>query len=282
MEKMRCGVVLSSLQPRLRAVDPDQCDDRSLLYEPIAVARSDADLDALWRKADRIYNDARRCCNDHQDESVWIKIVTDVFAAAGAEDNLLRVHSVQTQTIGPSFVPQHASQSFAQKTDFALAFSDGAEDVARTTEPVLKARPGLALSQMTDAYTSTLPLVCGVEVKEQGGNYNEAIVQLAVWSAAGLARLNSLWKNGSQYRDRLGGLPPFLGWTVVGHEWRLRIAWKDADGKVTVLGPWRVLDAGTGSHAEILMLLGLVRSIKQWLEEEYWPWFRQNVLDGLR
>jgi hypothetical protein len=49
-----------------------------------------------------------------------------------------------------------------------------------------------------------------------------------------------------------------------------------------VLGPWRLLNAGTGSHAEILILIALVRSVKKWLEDEYWIWLCRNVLDWLR
>lgn len=49
----------------------------------------------------------------------------------------------------------------------------------------------------------------------------------------------------------------------------------------TVLGPWRVLNAGTGSHVEILTLMALVRAVKKWLEEEYWTWLSTNVLEKL-
>jgi hypothetical protein len=27
-------------------------------------------------------------------------------------------------------------------------------------------------------------------------------------------------------------LPPFVGWTVVGHDWKFHVAWKDSSGKV--------------------------------------------------
>lgn len=76
-----------------------------------------------------------------------------------------------------------------KKADLALAFSSDHPAVARALEPVYKANPDLALSQMTDVYTSTVPLVCGLEVKEQGGDYNEAVLQLGIWCAAGLERL---------------------------------------------------------------------------------------------
>jgi len=45
---------------------------------------------------------------------------------------------------------------------------------------------------------------------------------------------------------------------------------------------WRMLNAGTGIHTEILILIALIRTVKRWLEEEYWAWLCRNVLDGLR
>lgn len=49
----------------------------------------------------------------------------------------------------------------------------------------------------------------------------------------------------------------------------------------TVLGPWRMLNAGTESHDEILILIALIQTVKNWLEGEYWSWLCKNVLDEL-
>jgi hypothetical protein len=189
---------------------------------------------------DKIYNDARRCYDNHLDESAWMKVVNNFLESAelGQEDlSMLRVHNIQTQSIDPAFLPRHASQSFAKKADLALAFSSDHPTVATAIEPVYKENPDMALSQMTDAYTSTVPLVCCLEVKERGGDYNEAITQLGIWCAAGLERLRELWTPGRRSDDsgrdlEEEELPPFLGWTVVGHDWKFHISWKDADGNV--------------------------------------------------
>ena len=39
---------------------------------------------------------------------------------------------------------------------------------------------------MSDAYTRERLLACPLEVKRQGGDYNEAVCQLGVWPAAAL------------------------------------------------------------------------------------------------
>ncbi|CAG8973654.1 hypothetical protein HYALB_00002220 [Hymenoscyphus albidus] len=287
VKKLSSGVIPRNFETRLRNVDPDLFEEPSSLFETAPTMHSTLYLDNLWKLTDKIYNEARRCYDNHLDESAWMKVVNNVLEAADLDQDsaMLRVHSIQTQSIEPVFLPKHTSQSFAKKADLALAFSSDHPKVAAALEPVHKANPDLALSQMTDAYTSTVPLVCCLKVKERGGDYNEAIVQLGIWCTAGLERLRGLWvrtSDGSDGNSELEELPPFLGWTVVGHDWKFHIVWKDASGNVIVLGPWRVLNAGTGSHTEILILLSLIQSVKRWLEGEYWAWLCENVLDKWR
>jgi hypothetical protein len=162
---------------------------------------------------------------------------------------MLNVRSVQTQAISSSLIPTHTSTSFAKKADLALAFSLSHPEVLRTLEPIHTRYPELSLSQMEDAYTMRVPLIAGVEVKEPGGSYSEATVQLGVWCAAGLEKLRRLREEAHERRTNEavevdkqppgeGGaegddeLPPFVGWTVVGHDWKFHVAWKDSSGKV--------------------------------------------------
>lgn len=82
---------------------------------------------------------------------------------------------------------------------------------------------------MSDAYTSLLVLPCGIEIKEMGGDMNEALLQLAVWTAAGLEKLKSLVN-----ADEVVEMLPLLGITVTGHEWRIHISWKVPSNGETV------------------------------------------------
>lgn len=162
---------------------------------------------------------------------------------------MLNVESIQTQSISSSLIPVSTTTSFAKKADLALAFSLSHPEVLRTLEPIHTRCPELNLSQMEDAYTMRVPLVAGVEVKEPGGSYSEATVQLGVWCAAGLEKLRRLREEAHERRtnealevdnppsgeggvERDEELPPFVGWTVVGHDWKFHVAWKDSSGKV--------------------------------------------------
>jgi hypothetical protein len=83
---------------------------------------------------------------------------------------------------------------------------------------------------MSDAYTREMLLACPLEVKRQGGDYNEAVCQLAVWSAAALEKLRILASMGRD-KEMLVGCP-FPGWTVLGNGWQLHISWKEDSGNV--------------------------------------------------
>ncbi|KAI6712294.1 hypothetical protein JHW43_005151 [Diplocarpon mali] len=244
-------IIPRGLLEKLRAQNPDELEAQLDRLEDPGAERSPLQLEMLWQAVDRIYEEASRCFNQHLDESAWVAVVRMVLDAAeigSAKPHMLHVESIQTQAIQPDLHPQHVSLSFKQKADLAFSFSLRHSAVQSAIAPIQRHWPNLALSQMADPYTRTVPMVGGVEVKETGGDYNEAVLQLAVWCAAGLEAVQGLWQlaraeggdamddmreqggeGGGQYKETV---PPFFGWTVIGHDWKLHIAWKSAAGDV--------------------------------------------------
>jgi hypothetical protein len=144
-----------------------------------------------------------------------------------------RVHNRQTQSISSELLPTlpETILPFARKADLALGFNPFHAQVKPTINEVYCARPGFSLSQMSDAYTSTVVLGCGIEIKESGGDYNEATMQLGVWSAAGLEKMRSMLDVKTS-----GAVMPLLGITAIGHEWKIHISWKvDKTGETVSL-----------------------------------------------
>ncbi|KAK2626207.1 hypothetical protein QTJ16_004469 [Diplocarpon rosae] len=281
----------------LRAQSPDELEGQMHHFGDPETDPSPVYLETLWQAVDRIYEEASHCYNQHLDESAWVSVVRMVLDAAEigtAKPHILHVESIQTQTVLPELHPQHVSLSFEKKADLAFSFSPKHPIVRETIAPIHRNRPSVALSQMTDSYTRTVPLVCGIEVKEKGGDYNEAVLQLAVWCAAGLEAVQGLWElacsgaanAGPDVREGGGGddedpLPPFVGWTVIGHDWKFHVAWKSAAGDVVMAGPWPLLIRSTMTHLEILRLIRTVQVVKGWLEGSYWTWLSRNVLEKL-
>ena len=87
------------------------------------------------------------------------------------------------------------------------------------------ASPNQTISQTTDPFTKRVALFSGVEVKQSNGGKMEALAQLSIWLASGLEKLlqlSNLQGKGVEHFPLL----PTLGWTVVGHDWHLYIAFR--------------------------------------------------------
>jgi len=78
---------------------------------------------------------------------------------------------------------------------------------------------------MNDASVSRMTLPVCIEVGEPGKSYMEASVQLGVWCCAGLLKLQELR---AHYGTVEGGqILPLFGWTAIGMDWKLHIAYQD-------------------------------------------------------
>ncbi len=145
----------------------------------------------------------------------------------------------QFQLIDPTLLPQSFTTSFVKKADLAWSF----------TLPDEAAPADKTLSQMMNEYTRRIPLVGGIEVKVFGGDALEALVQLSIWSAADLEKIRLLQEEHletvaatSEHPGKQsalvekGELLPFFGWTIVGHDWKLHIMWKEVKGDVVSYG----------------------------------------------
>lgn len=239
------------------------------------------ELEGMWQRLDSVYVEAERCQKHHEDESAWIKVVCAMLGIAGIGDtnDMLEINSVQTQAINNSLLPTlpESVLPFARKADLVLAFSPYHPRVTSTLESIHRLLPRMSLSQMSDAYTSTVVLGCGLEVKGSGGDYDEAVMQLGVWCSAGLEKMCSLWdaKSGK-------AMKPLIGITVIGHEWILHISWKlFLGGETLIVGRWPLLFSSTASHLDLFVLRDLLVKIRDYLCDDFWPWYRDSLLHAL-
>lgn len=159
---------------------------------------------------------------------------------------------------------------------------------------------------MTDPYTKRLVMAFCAEIKPAGGNSQEALAQLAIWFAAGFAKLRELQasvlpkqvekeslsegpaatpRNTSTREDQhvnMQPLPPMIGFTAVGHEWVLYIACEhfaeDNQNIIQVTGPFPRLMASTRSFYDIFKLLSLVGKVRAFAQDVYWPALKKRVL----
>ncbi|TKA47821.1 hypothetical protein B0A49_13251 [Cryomyces minteri] len=208
--------------------------------------------------------------NGHKDENAWARVVWAVLELGirEAQASRLEINSVQTQGIESSLLPTQISGSpFAKKADFVFGFSPDQTDVKALYERWAIRHPGVSMSHMQDAYTSSLLLSYAIELKEPSGDQSEASIQLAVYHTALLQKMRDL----AQISGSTEPVPALLGWTVVGHEWNPHITSMLEDGNIICQGPFENLLAGTSSYRAIFSLLDLVKRSCKTLEDVVWP-----------
>ncbi|KAH6675902.1 hypothetical protein B0J14DRAFT_373878 [Halenospora varia] len=248
--------------------------------------------DKLWNKVHNIFKLAEQAQRRQKDENAWIEICRKVLRTAGLKDNnttKLEVISVQTQVISPIYLSRDAKDaSLNKRADLALAASRDHIEIASLLDKFETENPDFTLSHLVDAYTSGVPVLCGIEVKTSGGDGDEALTQLGIMSAAALAKhAELLLRNADMGRTSDCEVPPFLGWTVVGHRWDLYISWQamgtglDVAGGISVLGPWPVFTGSTVSHQDIFKLVKLIKTVVQWIEDKQLEWFKRVILGNV-
>ncbi|KAM3068374.1 hypothetical protein ACMFMG_009512 [Clarireedia jacksonii] len=121
-------------------------------------------------------------------------------------------------------------------------------------------------------------LFSGIEVKPGNGGNDEALIQLAVWFAAGLQNLRRFGELDERPPE---DLYPTVGWTVIGHDWYTYIVYTTQGNEkdvVNVIGPWRVANTDTRDVVGVFKVLRLLKRAIAFAEDKYWPWLRDEVL----
>ena len=127
------------------------------------------------------------------------------------------------------------------------------------------------INQTRSAPVKYRPITVNIEVKVPGGGKNEAMVQLAVWAAAQMEKLNAL----------SGKLVP-IGIPLVsveGHDWRLYNTYQKGDGEVVSQRVWgNDLIGDSSSILGIFKIIAAIQMLAQWSHTEYRAWFKKDVL----
>lgn len=249
----------------------------------VSDSRSTLELNTLWDCIEEILSESRDCGRYQQDENAWcMKVVHPVLRLALKGSSMLKVESVQTQTINPHILPITPKNYRVQrKADYTFSFHRNTPQVSDLYNKLNLAGLGDTISQTMDANTKRLALFSGIEVKQENGGKDEALVQLAIWLAAGLENLRRLGELGQKRPYLCKELHPTVGWTVIGHDWHTYIAYMaNQDGRDTfnVVGPWRVAAADTRDVYGVLKLLRLVKRAAEFASNEYWSWLKDEVL----
>ncbi len=126
----------------------------------------------------------------------------------------------------------------SRKVDLAFTFSDRHHEAAALYRRYFRLAPDGALSQLNDAQLARVALPACVEVGPATKSYLESSLQLGIWCFTGLQKIQELRQHAVPLRRRSGsnlGDPnpdgcddclPIVGWTAIGLDWKLHIAFK--------------------------------------------------------
>lgn len=142
----------------------------------------------------------------------------------------------QTQTIDPSLLPRiPCSVRISRKVDYSFVFCIRERNIKKKYFNFIQSQPDVPMGHTTDPFGRHLAYFSGVEVKQAGGDATEALVQLSIWLSAQLEKLLQLSQRQGKSLEE-SQLPPVVGWTVVGHQWNLYMAFRGVfDGKDTIV-----------------------------------------------
>lgn len=148
---------------------------------------------------------------------------------------LLLISCSQTESVDPQYQPRYtARDTYNRKVDLVVGLP--VESWKVDYEQAGLNTPGKCFSHMTHPHTGKRILGPGVEIKAADGNLVEAQVQLGVWMTGLL-----MWAFAQ--RKSVKDLPPLIGCTAVGEDWKFYIA-------IGVEGPG-VLEQVVSSYASV-------------------------------
>ncbi|KAF4627925.1 hypothetical protein G7Y89_g10226 [Cudoniella acicularis] len=184
-----------------------------------------------WEAVKRIRENATRCSEDGDSEAGWGEMMVDYSMILLPDD---KMHQAILQVLRD--LPEED------------------QNVNQTRSAPVKYRP----------------ITVNIEVKLPGQGKNDAMVQLAVWAAAQLEKLNAL----------SGALAP-IGIPLVsveGHDWRLYNTYQKEDSEVVRRVWGNDLFGDSSSTLGIYKVIAAIQILAEWSHTEYRAWFEKDVL----
>lgn len=244
--------------------------------------RSSLDHHGLWERVHEILDAALECKNKELAEASWNSEVHSSIlrlALRGwwqskdiwyCDITTAKIHDA---TLLPTAATGAKMQS--KMVDYALVL-DEPPDLCRGIISTLIAENKPSINHTTMEALRFSPIAVSIETKRGAVDEDTACVQLAVWVTAHFARLRQLTNgNGS---TQLPVLPLVI---VQGFEWKLMFAEVKArtekEDEQTVIHNYLRL-GDTNSVLGTYQIVEAIRRLARWVEEDYKPWFKREVL----
>ncbi|KAF9250355.1 hypothetical protein DTO006G1_6754 [Penicillium roqueforti] len=215
--------------------------------------------------AQKISSASCQCATEFRSEGSWVHKVALPLLESAIAELPLECWSIQTESVDPQYQPRYtARDTYNRKIDLVVGLPVNAYEVQY--EKAGLHTTGKYFSHMTHPHTGKRVLGPGVEIKAADGNLVEAQVQIGVWMTGLL-----MWAFAQ--RKSVKDLPPLVGCTAVGEDWKFYIATGVEESgvlkEVRIWGPLSDLDGRTTSVKHTTSLLGTLRRVMEYTIGQY-------------
>ncbi|CAI7587121.1 unnamed protein product [Penicillium palitans] len=215
--------------------------------------------------ARKVSNASCQCATELRSDGSWVNKVALPLLEGAIAELPLDCWSVQTESVDPQYQPRYtARDTYNRKIDLVVGLP--VDDWEVEYEQAGLHTPGISFSHMTHRHTGKRVLGPGVEIKAADGNLVEAQVQIGVWMTGLL-----MWAFAQ--RKTTQDLPPLVGCTAVGEDWKFYIAiGVEGSGvlkEVRIWGPLSDLDGRTTSVKHTMSLLKTLRRVMEYTVGQY-------------
>ncbi|EEY15914.1 conserved hypothetical protein [Verticillium alfalfae VaMs.102] len=229
---------------------------------------------------------ATECDEMNEPECVWSDevyrpILSWVLRPNDNESGLVDFRCSTSSRISRRFSPR---TSTSKMVDFCTIFKPPTgSHPARRIDEICRTRPGRSINHSDAGALCTYPVGLSLEFKSPGADVVKAMVQIGAWHAA---QWRSLCLDCPDSSTRAIEFLP--GIIVQGHEWYFVATVPPQSPKAEDTSPLpfdhiptlysRILMGSTEHTKGLCRIVAALRLLVTWLEERYWPAFKQQVL----
>ncbi|KAB2572703.1 hypothetical protein DBV05_g8628 [Lasiodiplodia theobromae] len=186
---------------------------------------------------------------------------------------------IQPESLVPSWPRLTEYQLTSKMVDFAVCLRfDRDDDLECMRDVILKSNPqSLSINQTLHDPLIATPIALSIFTKRPDQTWDEAQLQISVWVAAQLKRLEQLVKSawGEEWRKHAYDFLPFI--IIDGHEWSFLAASLNGIGQTVI---WRkIMFSDTMTESGVQQIVATLHWIAIWAQRTYRRWLYESVLD---
>ncbi|KAK1569820.1 uncharacterized protein LY79DRAFT_66909 [Colletotrichum navitas] len=214
------------------------------------------------------------CRDEQMDEAGWNQIVHGqilelAFAGLWRKNDEIVVFSPCTSAT----IMSNYTDTVSRKVDFCVCIRpDALSSIAIQAIRDQDVMASVSINHTDFPPLQARPIALSIETKIHGEGLNNAEAQLVTWHAAQWRLLDRLVSRAEPKMQ----LPEFLpGIIIQGHDWSFVASTKQGD-QVTL---WTSQHIGSSAKVTgVYQIVCVLQYLKRWIENTYWPWFKQAVL----